>query len=288
MFKRAPGRTTGRGEDDMDGEDRFADTGSGIFPEEKSTGPVELRKEDGSPDVQPKGGAACAGPALSAENSGMSKDGGEASGAPRGGSGAAGGGAFGAGASGAAGGGPSGAGAFGAGVPGGGLFGGGPGAAGGGPSGGGAFGAGAAGGGPFVNGVPPQDFGCNAPPGGGGNMRWQQMPPEKSESVGFGIASLVLGILSLLLFCTCINWITGILAIIFGIIQIAQSRSKGLAVGGIVTAGLSMLFTVILYIILMVMGMSADSYQDEYYNYYSDYYEDYFEDGFDSVGEEFL
>ncbi len=139
-----------------------------------------------------------------------------------------------------------------------------------------------------MNGVPPQDFGCNAPPGGGGNMRWQQMPPEKSESVGFGIASLVLGILSLLLFCTCINWITGILAIIFGIIQIAQSRSKGLAVGGIVTAGLSMLFTVILYIILMVMGMSADSYQDEYYNYYSDYYEDYFEDGFDSVGEEFL
>ena len=211
----------------MDGEARFADTGSGIFPEEKSAGPVELRKEDGSPDVQPKGGSACAGPALSAENSGMSKDGGG---------------------SGAAGGGPSGAGAFGAGVPGGGPFGG---------------GSGAPGGGPFVNGVPPQDFGCNAPPGGGGNMRWQQMPPEKSESVGFGIASLVLGILSLLLFCTCINWITGILAIIFGIIQIAQSRSKGLAVGGIVTAGLSMLFTVILYIILMVMGMSADSYQDE-------------------------
>ncbi|MFQ7240625.1 MAG: DUF4190 domain-containing protein [Roseburia intestinalis] len=49
---------------------------------------------------------------------------------------------------------------------------------------------------------------------------------NKSESEGFGIASLVLGIITVLLFCTCISWITGILAIIFGIIQLVKGNKK--------------------------------------------------------------
>lgn len=88
---------------------------------------------------------------------------------------------------------------------------------------------------------PPPGYGPQAPPPGnenqpppwygrqasqaGGTYYWQE--PIKSESIGFGIASLVLGILSLLLFCTCINWLTGILAIIFGIIQIVKSEKRG-------------------------------------------------------------
>ena len=49
---------------------------------------------------------------------------------------------------------------------------------------------------------------------------------QKGDGRGYGIASLILGIVSVLLFCTCINWVTGILAIIFGIIQITKIRSK--------------------------------------------------------------
>lgn len=48
---------------------------------------------------------------------------------------------------------------------------------------------------------------------------------QKGDGRGYGIASLILGIVSVLLFCTCINWVTGILAIIFGIIQITKIRS---------------------------------------------------------------
>ena len=42
------------------------------------------------------------------------------------------------------------------------------------------------------------------------------MVKEQEPGVGFGIASLVLGIISLLLFCTCINIPLAILAIVFG------------------------------------------------------------------------
>lgn len=102
---------------------------------------------------------------------------------------------------------------------------------------------------------------------------------QKGDSVGFGIASLVLGIISLLLFCTCINWLTGILAIIFGILQMINNKQKGMAIGGIITAGLSMLFCIILYIFFYMVGASADQldYLYDYYDYYDDY-DDYFDD----------
>lgn len=102
--------------------------------------------------------------------------------------------------------------------------------------------------------------------------------------MGFGIASLVLGILSILLFCTCINWLTGILAIIFGIVQLVKGGKKGLAVGGIVTAALSILFTIAFYFLMYCLG--SESYND-YYDYY-DYYKDYYNDSYGSDREEFL
>ncbi len=63
----------------------------------------------------------------------------------------------------------------------------------------------------------------------------------KKIGQGFGIASLVLGIISLILFCTCINIVLAIVAIIFGIIQIVKYEKKGMAIGGIATAGASIL-----------------------------------------------
>ena len=62
---------------------------------------------------------------------------------------------------------------------------------------------------------------------------------DEKAGLGFGIASMVLGIISLLCFCTCINIIPAILAIVFGIIQIMTREHKGMAIAGIVTGALS-------------------------------------------------
>lgn len=111
----------------------------------------------------------------------------------------------------------------------------------------------------------------------------------KGNGQGFGIASLVLGIISLLLFCTCVNWITGTLAIIFGIIQIAKNREKGFAVAGIVTAGISMLFAVVLYV-SMAAGLSAAGmdYRDLYDSYYGGYdYDGYYDNYYDDDDDDY-
>lgn len=73
---------------------------------------------------------------------------------------------------------------------------------------------------------------------------------NKSESEGFGIASLILGIITVLLFCTCISWITGILAIIFGIIQLVKGNKKGMAIVGLITGGIGFAASIILYILI--------------------------------------
>lgn len=79
------------------------------------------------------------------------------------------------------------------------------------------------------------------------------------EKHGFGIASLVLGILALCTFCLCINIVFAILSIIFGIIQLVQNGPKGLAIGGLITSGLSIVFMVI-YIILVNRGLIDANY----------------------------
>lgn len=113
------------------------------------------------------------------------------------------------------------------------------------------------------------------------------MENENKSTEGFGIASMILGIISLLLFCTCINWITGILAIIFGIIQLTRKSAKGFAVTGIITAALSILFAILLYAGFAV-GMAREglSYDDFYDSYYDGYYDDYYDD-YDSYYDDF-
>ena len=70
------------------------------------------------------------------------------------------------------------------------------------------------------------------------------VPPKKKS--GLAIASLVLGLLSLIGFCCCgINIITAPLAIIFGIVSLAKHRGgTGMAITGIITAVLSLLIIV--------------------------------------------
>ena len=58
---------------------------------------------------------------------------------------------------------------------------------------------------------------------------------KEEPGKGFAVASMVLGLISLVLFCTGINIITAILAIVFGIIHLVkQKQNPGMAVAGIV------------------------------------------------------
>lgn len=70
----------------------------------------------------------------------------------------------------------------------------------------------------------------------------QQIPPQ--ESKGLAIASMILGILSLLI-CG-IGWILGIVGFILSIVSLANHKGgKGMAIAGLVTSSLGMLWGLI-------------------------------------------
>ena len=79
--------------------------------------------------------------------------------------------------------------------------------------------------------------------------------PQKGDGIALGVTSMVLGIVSLLLFCTCINFATAIAAIICGIVQISKNKEKSFAVVGIATAAISLVLALFLWGIV-ITGMS--------------------------------
>lgn len=118
---------------------------------------------------------------------------------------------------------------------------------------------------------------------------------EPPRGMGFGIASMVLGIVSLVLFCTCINVPLAIVAVIFGIVHVARhTESNGFAIAGIVTSIISVILMVILAIVLYISGVNSAAtwlyngyfpFEDgiyDHYDYYDGYeYEDDYDDYFD-------
>lgn len=78
---------------------------------------------------------------------------------------------------------------------------------------------------------------------------------SKPDGNGFGIASMVLGILALVFFCGCINIPLAILSIIFAIIHISRKTgSNGFAVAGIVTSVISVILTIMVIVGFFVYG----------------------------------
>lgn len=93
-----------------------------------------------------------------------------------------------------------------------------------------------------------------------GQYSGQQMGQEPYQPVsqGFGVASLVMGVLSLVLFCSCVNIILAIIAIVFGVVQLTRAGSKkGMAIAGIVTSALSIL----LFLAFSVMVATSADFQ---------------------------
>lgn len=87
---------------------------------------------------------------------------------------------------------------------------------------------------------------------------YRNTPPE--EPAGLAIASLVLGIISVVISCSGYNFITAILAIIFGAIHLAKRRSRrGMAIAGIVLGIISIaIFIIAVVVLVAVIGTNPD------------------------------
>ena len=85
----------------------------------------------------------------------------------------------------------------------------------------------------------------------------QQNVPQRPYSTGFGVTSLILGIASIVLFWSGLNIVAGILAIIFGAIQLGKNKqfantTNGVSIGGIVCGIIGIFLSVIFYTVLVL------------------------------------
>lgn len=82
------------------------------------------------------------------------------------------------------------------------------------------------------------------------NQNYQSQPAG-----AMAISSMVLGIVSLLLSCIFLGWITAIISLIQGIIVLTKHKpGSGMAISGIVMSAISLLFFV-LSVTMIVMGI---------------------------------
>ena len=94
---------------------------------------------------------------------------------------------------------------------------------------------------------------------------YRNTPPE--EPSGLAIASLVLGIISLVLSCGYINIVTGIISIILGAIHLAKHKTRrGMAIAGIVCS----IISIVLLVILVAIGLAFLSSSPDIMNMYGD------------------
>ncbi len=88
-------------------------------------------------------------------------------------------------------------------------------------------------------------------------------PPQPQPSNGLGIASLILGILSVTLF----GVLTGVPAIITGAMGLKNPASKGMSIAGIIMGAISIVFTilaVLFFIFIVAVSAGMDSGSDSY------------------------
>lgn len=77
--------------------------------------------------------------------------------------------------------------------------------------------------------------------------------PAKKRGNGLGIASLVCGIIALVLFWVFIPaWILGPAAIVLGIVQCCKRRNKGFGIAGIILGAVAFILSIILFIAIDV------------------------------------
>lgn len=83
---------------------------------------------------------------------------------------------------------------------------------------------------------------------------------KSKDKIGFGLASLILGAASVLLFSTCINFLLIVLSAVFGIIQLAVYRKKGMAVAGLLSSAVSLVLGIIFWTVMISSGYFLPEY----------------------------
>lgn len=101
----------------------------------------------------------------------------------------------------------------------------------------------------------------------GDSTNYQSVREVSSGGRGFGIASMVLGIIALVLFFSFVNIPLAILSIIFGIIQLTRKAPKGMAISGIVM-GISSLFLLVVFWTCMLVSAARTESTDSSTYYY--------------------
>ena len=80
-----------------------------------------------------------------------------------------------------------------------------------------------------------------------------------------------LGILSVFTFACCINYILAVLAIIFGIVQMVKNEKKGLAIGGIITAVISIVLGIAVSLYAVNIAEKMQDPDSPFYQYFEEY-----------------
>jgi hypothetical protein len=80
--------------------------------------------------------------------------------------------------------------------------------------------------------------------------------PVQNGSTGLSIAAMVLGIVSIVLGCLFIGILPGIIGLILGIVAIAKDKpGKGMAIAGVVTSAVGIVFFILEMVILMSISI---------------------------------
>ena len=117
-------------------------------------------------------------------------------------------------------------------------------------------------------------------------IAYQYVRPEQMNQPepdrGFGIASLVLGIISLVFFFATLNIPLAVLAIALGVVQLGKKQPKGMAIAGIITGDLAIFFTILMWLLIFLFHSVSGSVQSESYSPYDyGYYDQYDRYGYD-------
>lgn len=112
--------------------------------------------------------------------------------------------------------------------------------------------------------------------------QYENYNKPQEYGIGFGIASMVCGIISIVGLCACVGPLMGILAIVFGVIQLNRTkRNRELSITGIITGAIGILLSLLILIIIVInVKVISDSpnmnniYDEIYNEIYDDLYQD--------------
>jgi lysylphosphatidylglycerol synthetase-like protein (DUF2156 family) len=95
----------------------------------------------------------------------------------------------------------------------------------------------------------------------------------ENKGKGFAIAALVLGICAFVFsWVPVLNWILGILAVVFGIIALVKKAKKGMAITGLVLGAVGLLVAMIISFFGLALLGAASEYNSGSSSSYYDLY----------------